>query len=507
MMLRRRRQQQAPARRRRRLTTTSQFFFLSSLLCIAVIISMLSIHKVKIISENDTHQSTTVKESITHSPSRKNHHHGTTQTTKSINAGNSTTSSPPKSRTTSVEWEQYSSVDFYACCGLGHRLIRMASANLIAKELDATLRSFWGYCHNDADGGGTTEVFSHLFEPERISMDDSPYLSKGQYLPVYYDVKPGFETLRRGNYSLLRTSRQECPCRQDEFRINLEFFRSLRDRFRQQKRVQDFVEHNFSNSTVIGLHVRAGNGEQGDFQTKGRGIDNPKLWVKQVCDQLQVYLSQQQQQSSLKRPPVLYLATDTPSMIEHFRIELSKPSAPIKIPVIIFPQMRLVEGQGVLYGEKTHQSILNSSRKQSRCLQGWEDALIDMILLSHADLVIAGKPSMFIQSLPMTIAFGKAKEDRMFSSSHSYCEVQPYMERKNGDESGDWSETDQRLECYSSFVEWCCNAPRRSKEMVIVRDQAVKTSSFHLKERKLDCPRPPLDARTFTRYCLPYEWT
>ena len=37
-----------------------------------------------------------------------------------------------------------SSVDYIARCGLGHRLARMANAALVAKELNVTLRSYWG---------------------------------------------------------------------------------------------------------------------------------------------------------------------------------------------------------------------------------------------------------------------------------------------------------------------------------------------------------------------------
>ena len=44
------------------------------------------------------------------------------------------------------------------------------------------------------------------------------------------------------------------------------------------------MKNNFSNSTtVIGIHVRAGNGEGGDFERKGRTIQNPVEWVGSVC--------------------------------------------------------------------------------------------------------------------------------------------------------------------------------------------------------------------------------
>ena len=499
---------------RRRVKQPRQFLFLALFATLIALMSVISIYTGNVLAGNHPDSNFHLTEvsrkkwsSSPASPLTVDH-----QAESSSSPGNTTTSITRKNQTT---FDRYPSVDYYACCGLGHRLIRMASAHLVAKELGSqfTLRSFWGYCGSSStDDNDPTEVFSHLFEPPSIPTATTlakEDIIQDQYIPVYYDVKPGYETLRRGNYSLLRS--QQCPCRLDEFQTNLDFYTSLRNRFRFNAKVEDFVQQHFANNnaTVLGLHVRAGNGEQGDFQAKQRGISNPSLWVKQVCQQLQLFLSRQDDDAHvLRKPPILFLATDTPSMIELFESELSKSSSRFKIPVVVFPQTRLDEGQGVLYGETAHENVLSKTNNvKQQCLSAWEDALIDMFLLSHADLVIAGKPSTFIQSLPMTIAFGRPQSNRPFAP-YSYCELQPFLERENGNEdSGDWIETDQRLECYGNFVEWCCNAPRRSKEMVIVRDLSIPTTRFRVKQRSPSCQRPPPDATTFTRYCLPHEWT
>jgi hypothetical protein len=47
-----------------------------------------------------------------------------------------------------------SSVDYIARCGLGHHLARMANATLVAKELNFTLRGWWGTC---ADSNGNKQ--------------------------------------------------------------------------------------------------------------------------------------------------------------------------------------------------------------------------------------------------------------------------------------------------------------------------------------------------------------
>ena len=52
---------------------------------------------------------------------------------------------------------------YKACCGLGHRLCRMAAAHYVAKvRFNYGLTANWGYCDK-------TEVFSYLFEPEDLS--------------------------------------------------------------------------------------------------------------------------------------------------------------------------------------------------------------------------------------------------------------------------------------------------------------------------------------------------
>ena len=56
-----------------------------------------------------------------------------------------------------------SSVDYHACCGLGHRLSRMSDANYVAQRLNLGLRSFWGFC-------GNLEVHYYLFGPQRENM-------------------------------------------------------------------------------------------------------------------------------------------------------------------------------------------------------------------------------------------------------------------------------------------------------------------------------------------------
>ena len=164
----------------------------------------------------------------------------------------------------------------------------------------------------------------------------------------------------------------------------------------------------------------------GDFLKKGRNIDNPQEWAGYVVRLIQDFLSSK----TIVKPPVLYIATDTPSMIELFRNQL----VPVGIKVLDLPQERREEGQGVLFGEadKVHNKGDGEGEAQqeddySSCLRGWTDTLTDMFLLSHADVVIAGKPSSFSQTLPMSLAFGN--QGRKIPDT-AYCELIPQSYRE-----------------------------------------------------------------------------
>ena len=88
-----------------------------------------------------------------------------------------------------------------------------------------------------------------------------------------------------------------------------------------------------------------------------------------------------------------------------------------------------------MFGESA--SVASRGKK---CLPGWKNSLMDMMLLSYADVIVSGRPSSFTQSLPMTMAL-----DRPFTTrevAYTYCEMNP-------------KGTEYR--CYRNFEEWCCS--------------------------------------------------
>ena len=366
--------------------------------------------------------------------------------------------------------EDLSSVDFFACCGIGHRLVRMSLAHFVAKQRKFTLRGFWGWCGEKSP----IEVFSYLFRP--YTADEVAHMnvtSRNTVIPFYNEI-PGFENLVRTNTNSPNHNNHnqttKCACQQDKIDSDLEFYTSLRTRFRRAPLlvVDDFVQQHFRNATVLGIHVRAGNGETGDFVQKGRTIDNPEVWVRHVCSLLQDFISQINPTTLKLYPPVLYIATDTPSMISLFRQQLLDDR--VLLPVLDLPQQRQEQGKGVFFGEA--QQVLNKGREDddddsSACLQGWTDTLMDMLLLSHADVVIAGKPSSFSQTLPMSLAFGRQHQHRKIPQS--YCEIIPQDKAmsttintstnstttRTG--SSSWQDMPPKMTCFAEFLEWCCH--------------------------------------------------
>jgi hypothetical protein len=164
-----------------------------------------------------------------------------------------------------------SSVEFIGCCGLGHRLSRMAGAAHIAHELETTLLSHWGCC-------GNTDVFYDLFgfdpilfgqritprppplpilpavhnnesetTPQRPQQHNNNQHHHMYHLQFRFETPP-FQTLKKADV--------HCPCTQDKMDSDFDFYSTLRNRYTRKHQIQAFVRRHFYNHTSIGLHIR-----------------------------------------------------------------------------------------------------------------------------------------------------------------------------------------------------------------------------------------------------------
>lgn len=144
--------------------------------------------------------------------------------------------------TTFQQAKAKSSVDYTACCGLGHRMSKMVDANYVAKKKNLGLRINWGLCNN------TTEIFHHFFGPQPLNELEN-VTSTGLRLKISNDAGGFKKLVRDGNAT-------NCKCPRDVIEEHNKFYESLRQRFRLQKKVQAFQKQHLANHTVIGIHVR-----------------------------------------------------------------------------------------------------------------------------------------------------------------------------------------------------------------------------------------------------------
>jgi hypothetical protein len=349
--------------------------------------------------------------------------------------------------------------------GLGHRLSKLSAAyHLWSKQLREVpvFEVRWGRC-KETGQRDEEDIFIHLFGtnhffleadrpdsvpstnvqesgsvPEKIILirnDVSGYFAgqnfKNAQVPVASPTHPEhafLEKMRLDRTLLAHLYRQRFTGRH------------LVDRFRR--------EYKWDAHTVVGLHVRAGNGEKNHFEDAQRGGNwavngtyletNHPLYAMAL--KIRLLLESLVQQSEMygvvsKKHPLVFLATDTAPFIPVFN-RVMKSSA-IDIPVVVFQQNRLSEGQGVSYSGWT---------KGSSCLQGWIDAATDQALLAASDIVIAAARSTFTQTLPLSSVLS-LPEDAPPTTPWSFCEMD--LEESLGN-----PEIHGRMTCFRDAISW-----------------------------------------------------
>ena len=293
-----------------------------------------------------------------------------------------------------------STVEYVACCGLGHRLARMAAASHVAQLLEADLYGYWRCCDQ-------TEVFEYLFGPEPLFQGKELLPNTNSTTVQFRNQVPGFR-------------KASCPCWPAGIASQYHFYQRLLDRYTSKDQVASFRRTHLEDRLSLGVHIRAGNGETGDFTNKGRGIDNATAFVQTLAKKVQQLFQ------NASRPPVVFVATDTPSYVQALQQEL------VGIPVVDLPQDRPEDNEGVLFGS-------NVVQQGDKCLSGWDAALQDMMLLASCDMLLATKVSSFSHTMAMSLVLGRP--DR--KPEAKYCEMR-------GDE----------LDCFTDVNQWCCKQNR-----------------------------------------------
>jgi len=211
-----------------------------------------------------------------------------------------------------------SSLEFLACCGLGHRLARMANVAHLSAALRAPLYGFWGCCNG-------VRVFDHLFGADAmiISANQQVFsrrIEHAAHFQFRFDVTgPIFGMVGRKKNAV------SCSVRTRKMQTDYQFYSQIRERYRQKDKVDAFVEQHFKGNFAIGIHIRAGNNEKGDFVRKRRQITiSTTEFVRRLIPHLDTIVNQYARPTG--KNPVIFVASDTLDYIHELRSSLGNRS-------------------------------------------------------------------------------------------------------------------------------------------------------------------------------------
>ncbi|KAL3934690.1 MAG: hypothetical protein SGBAC_009650 [Bacillariaceae sp.] len=300
--------------------------------------------------------------------------------------------------------------------GLGHRLIRATSAYHLAKSLGLPrMKNQWGSCSKDTswrgkDGNDAYSIFPYLFGNDLwVLPTESSTERQGKRVIVRNDVYGYVPGQIYKNFELPIDKSKEVDDNGPFMRklmSDSEFYNQLVDNYKFRAEVDAFMEmHNFREHEVIGIHLRAGNGEKTHFEWSGRGISDEEAFTSDFIHLIEALVEKLR---VLKRKrPLAFLATDTQRLIPFIQNAMRN----IGVETVHLEQIRVKDNGGV-----TFQAFAS---KEDDCLKGWQAMFSDMLLLGNADVVVAARHSSFTQSLPLSRVFDRHKGEE----SPHFCEV------------------------------------------------------------------------------------
>jgi hypothetical protein len=366
--------------------------------------------------------------------------------------------------------------------GLGHRLSKLAAAHHLAlttttsmattrsgQDNNATtatattvvpvLQVHWGTCGGTAGNHDydSQEIFAALFGTNRLTLrtvgntdlETKTVLLRNDVLG--YAAGQAYKNARvaiPAHYLTDTSSSSSSPDKSpwwSKLNADVKLFRWLVDHFQAAETVRKFQErHGWHQHTMIGLHVRAGNGEDAHFIDAARGVSNTTEYVTRTVQRLQQFLATlpTSQEPPLAKPYKLFLATDQANVIA----AVQRLTATMGIQTVAFPQSHPVAG--VSY---------QAWKQGDQCLAGWTAAWVDMMLLSQTDMVVAAMRSTFTQIVPLALVFDRGAATNINNNSNNI----------NNNKTGDfhpWKwrfcEADAtRLSCFADRQAWLFRLP------------------------------------------------
>jgi len=193
---------------------------------------------------------------------------------------------------------------------------------------------------------------------------------------------------------------------------------------------------NFSDHTVFGIHIRAGNGEKKDFTKKNRGIHyDAAVYVNSLI----TVIRETTPIDNLEKPPMIFLATDDPNYRGLIANEIHNQS--LSWPVVVLEQE--FEEEGVVLTFKGDD-------------EKWHSMFQDMLLLSYSDVLIAAKYSSFTQAIPKYLVLERPYSERPLRDN--YCEI---IDRGSAEKGPQLS-----MYCYHSYMQNCCGTDNTVHQIV-----------------------------------------
>eukprot|EP00527_Entomoneis_sp_CCMP2396_P005109 CAMPEP_0198149082 /NCGR_PEP_ID=MMETSP1443-20131203/44991_1 /TAXON_ID=186043 /ORGANISM="Entomoneis sp., Strain CCMP2396" /LENGTH=617 /DNA_ID=CAMNT_0043814005 /DNA_START=98 /DNA_END=1951 /DNA_ORIENTATION=+ len=348
--------------------------------------------------------------------------------------------------------------------GLGHRLSKLAAAYHFVRgqagyqQMQQKQKSWpvthlevlWGSCDNTTDESGL-DIFTYLFGNNKIhaggllsdSLDHKGITSSGtstSLMDRYHQAKSiiirndvaGYyagQVYKNARIPLLQLPLDLWQSKLDSDLVLFQYLLSSFDRQHGSTTVAPFQkQHDWDNYFVVGLHVRAGNGEREHFEQAQRQIHH-ETFYQNLVQTIRTFLESQANFLPSK-PPLIFLATDTASVLEQLRHRFGS----WDIPVVSVPQPRVAPKQGVSYSAWTAGS--------QHCWQGWLYSMVDMALLAKSNVVVAARRSTFTQILPLSIVLKDNQDSGGIISEQNkfrFCEA---------------SESGQSMTCFATRDTW-----------------------------------------------------
>ena len=307
----------------------------------------------------------------------------------------------------------------------------------VASRLGVGLKQYWGTCRRSTTGKDVPNqdisIWDHLFGKDEVLIHSSNRHAQS-YSKTSADVAPPLLISNEvpGYKPYATRQLRDSELARQLFEASVDLYRQLRTRFldRHHGMLRNFInkegEGFFDRSRyiVIGIHVRAGNGETGEFVEKDRGIEDMSDWFENMAAVVCRYIADEGLATIRGKRILLYVATDTASVIDLLRDAFINTD----IEVLSFPQTRS-NGEGPSY-----------QVNDESCLEAWENQMIDMTLLSLSDAIIAARYSSFTQTMPLALLFGDIRgQQRHGDISYPYCEM---------------SRDGTSMACFKSFQGW-----------------------------------------------------